>query len=158
PVLCHESIGDRAVFAERASGADLISAHKPGIPGDISRQHCRQSSLYPPAGHKGLSHCHPNLHYQSIGVGFLPVRLEPDFSDSNFRLGSFSTDLAVFARRSMSACSPKKKKAANREANRQKVSGGRSASRASSYSAGATSRVATCVGAPISCFPPPTRR
>jgi hypothetical protein len=55
PIFGHESIGDHAVFAERAGCADLISAHKPGITGDISRQHCRQTSLYALARHESPS-------------------------------------------------------------------------------------------------------
>ena len=59
--------------------ADLISAHQSGIAGDISRQHRRQSSLYPPAGHKALPLC-TKRPYQSIGVAFLPEHWSPDYS------------------------------------------------------------------------------
>ena len=40
------------MFAERVGCADFISAHQSGVASDISRQHRRQSSLYPPAGHE----------------------------------------------------------------------------------------------------------
>ena len=41
PVLRHESIGDHAVFAERAGGADLVEAHEPRVARDVSRDYCR---------------------------------------------------------------------------------------------------------------------
>jgi hypothetical protein len=40
-VLRHESIGDRAVLAECAGGADLIEAHEPRVTCDVS---CNYSS------------------------------------------------------------------------------------------------------------------
>ena len=38
-MLCHESIGDRAVFAECAGGADLVEAHEPRVACDVSRDY-----------------------------------------------------------------------------------------------------------------------
>ena len=39
PVLRHESIGDRAVFAEGAGGADLVEAHEARVACDVSRDY-----------------------------------------------------------------------------------------------------------------------
>jgi hypothetical protein len=39
-MLCHESIGDGAVFTERAGGAHLVKAHEPRVTGYISRDYC----------------------------------------------------------------------------------------------------------------------
>ena len=39
PVLRHESIGDLAVFAERAGRADLVEAHEPRVARDVSRDY-----------------------------------------------------------------------------------------------------------------------
>ena len=36
PVLRHERVGDLAVFAERAGGADLVEPHEPRIASDVS--------------------------------------------------------------------------------------------------------------------------
>ena len=44
-MLRHESIGNLAVFAEGAGGADLVEAHEPRVACDVSRQHRRQSPL-----------------------------------------------------------------------------------------------------------------
>ena len=41
-MLRHERIGDRAVFAESAGGADLVEAHEPRIACDVSRDYCRE--------------------------------------------------------------------------------------------------------------------
>jgi hypothetical protein len=38
-VLLHESIGDLAVFAEGAGGADLVEAHEARVASDISRDY-----------------------------------------------------------------------------------------------------------------------
>ena len=38
-MLRHESIGDRAVFAECAGGADLVEAHEPRVARDVSRDY-----------------------------------------------------------------------------------------------------------------------
>ena len=40
PVLCHESIGDRAVFAECAGGADLVEPHEPRVARHVSGDYC----------------------------------------------------------------------------------------------------------------------
>jgi len=40
-MLCHESIGDLAVFAESAGGADLIEAHEPRVASHVSGDYCR---------------------------------------------------------------------------------------------------------------------
>jgi len=47
PMLCHESIGDLAVFAENAGGADLIEAHEPRVARHVSRDYRRQPSSDP---------------------------------------------------------------------------------------------------------------
>jgi hypothetical protein len=39
PVLCYESVSDRAVFAQRAGGADLVEAHEPRVTGNVSRDY-----------------------------------------------------------------------------------------------------------------------
>ena len=46
-VLRHESIGDRAVFAEGAGGADLVEAHEPRVACDVSGDYRRQSASDP---------------------------------------------------------------------------------------------------------------
>ena len=47
PMLCHESIGDLAVFAENAGGADLIEAHEPRVARHVSRDYRRQPASDP---------------------------------------------------------------------------------------------------------------
>jgi hypothetical protein len=39
-VLRHERICDRPVFAERASGADLVETHEARVACDVSRDYC----------------------------------------------------------------------------------------------------------------------
>src|ERR1700754_2760874 len=39
PVLRHESIGDLAVFAEGAGGADLVEAHEARVARDVGRDY-----------------------------------------------------------------------------------------------------------------------
>ena len=63
PVPCHESIGHGAVFAERASGADLISTHQTAVSGDIRRQNCRKPPFHAIVGHNNTR---DRLTYQSI--------------------------------------------------------------------------------------------
>jgi hypothetical protein len=46
-VFCHESIGDLAVFAERAGGADLVEAHEPRVARHVSGDYCRQPASDP---------------------------------------------------------------------------------------------------------------
>ena len=41
-MLCHESIGDRAVFAEGASCADFVKPHEPRVTRDVGCDYCRQ--------------------------------------------------------------------------------------------------------------------
>jgi hypothetical protein len=36
-MFCHKCISDVTMFTETAGGADLVKAHQPGVPGDISR-------------------------------------------------------------------------------------------------------------------------
>ena len=45
-MLGHQRIGHNAVLAKCAGGADLIEAHQPRIPGDISRQYRRQAPFH----------------------------------------------------------------------------------------------------------------
>jgi hypothetical protein len=41
-VFCHEGVGDLAVFAQRAGGADLVKAHEPRVAGDVGCDDCGQ--------------------------------------------------------------------------------------------------------------------
>jgi hypothetical protein len=41
PVFGYESVGDRAVFAERAGGADLVEAHQPRVARHVSGDYGR---------------------------------------------------------------------------------------------------------------------
>ena len=43
----HESIGDLAVFAECAGGADLVEAHEPRVARHVSRDYGRQPASDP---------------------------------------------------------------------------------------------------------------
>ena len=71
PVLCHESIGDHAVFTERVGGAYLIGSHKATVTGDIGRQYRCQSSLDTAACHE-VPRKYRQLVYQTMGPGSLP--------------------------------------------------------------------------------------
>jgi hypothetical protein len=46
PVLRHESIGNLAVFAERAGGAYLVEAHEARVPGNVSGDNCGEPASY----------------------------------------------------------------------------------------------------------------
>src|SRR5262245_39860206 len=41
-VSCHEGVGNFAVFAECADGADLVKAHEPRVTHHVSGHDCRQ--------------------------------------------------------------------------------------------------------------------
>src|SRR5258705_12371943 len=47
PVFGPESVGDRAVFAERAGGADLVEAHEPRVTRHVSSHYCSQPASDP---------------------------------------------------------------------------------------------------------------
>ena len=46
-MLCHKSIGDLAVFAEGAGGADLVETHEARVARNVSRDYCCQPSSDP---------------------------------------------------------------------------------------------------------------
>jgi hypothetical protein len=46
-MLRHESVGNLAVLAECAGGANLVEAHEPRVPGYVSRDYGRQPAPDP---------------------------------------------------------------------------------------------------------------
>jgi hypothetical protein len=46
-VLRHEGVGNLAVFAEGAGGADLVEAHEPRVTGHVSSHYRRQPASDP---------------------------------------------------------------------------------------------------------------
>ena len=46
-VFCHESVGNHAMFAQGASGADLVEAHEPRVACDVSRDYGGEPASYP---------------------------------------------------------------------------------------------------------------
>jgi hypothetical protein len=47
-------------------GTDLVGTHKPGITGDICRQHCRQPPLDAPARHEAPVDCTLGIKAQGL--------------------------------------------------------------------------------------------
>ena len=47
PCFCHEGVGNLAVVAECAGGADLVEPHEPGVTGNISGHYCCQPASDP---------------------------------------------------------------------------------------------------------------
>jgi hypothetical protein len=47
PVFCHEGVGNLAVFAEGAGGADLVEAHEARVARYVSRDDGRQFASNP---------------------------------------------------------------------------------------------------------------
>jgi hypothetical protein len=45
-VFRHERIGNYAVFAEYARGADLVEPHEPRVASDVSRHDCGEPASY----------------------------------------------------------------------------------------------------------------
>jgi hypothetical protein len=46
-VFRHEGVGNFAVFAERAGGADLVEAHEARVASHVSRDYCGEPASYP---------------------------------------------------------------------------------------------------------------
>ena len=80
-MLRHERIGDRAVFAEGAGGADLIEPHEPRVARHVSRDYGRE-----PASDPGWC-CSTLIQAFRLGEAFISLRepLSPAYGD-RFRL------------------------------------------------------------------------
>jgi hypothetical protein len=71
-MFCHEGVGNLAVFAECAGGADLVEAHQPRVTGYVSRYYCRQPASDP--------NWLPLLHGQAASGDIILPEMLPDAS------------------------------------------------------------------------------